>query len=128
MAIIKQYHADTDTTYVYESVSYWDEEKKQSRSRRRVIGKVDPDTGEIVPTGKRGRKKKNAVSESAAETEVEASDFREKISELTTLLKQKDLQITRLEQENKLLRNSLLQTGKLLEQCTAICADAMESR
>jgi len=55
MAIIKQYHKDTDTTYVYESTSYWDEEKKQSRSKRRVIGKLDPETGEIVPTGRRGR-------------------------------------------------------------------------
>ena len=57
MAIIKQYHKDTDTTYVYESISYWDEEKKQSRSKRRVIGKLDPETGEIIPTGKSGRKK-----------------------------------------------------------------------
>ena len=54
MAIIKQYHKDTDTTYVYESISYWDEEKKQSRSKRRVIGKLDPETGEIIPTGRRG--------------------------------------------------------------------------
>ena len=30
MALIKQYHKDTDTTYVYESISYWDEEKKRS--------------------------------------------------------------------------------------------------
>lgn len=58
MAIVKQYHKDTDTTYVYESESYWDPEKKQSRSRRKVIGKIDPDTGEIIPTGQRGRKKK----------------------------------------------------------------------
>ena len=50
MAIIKQYHKDTDTTYVYESVSYWDAEKGQSRSKRRVIGKLDPVTGEIIPT------------------------------------------------------------------------------
>ena len=57
MAIIKQYHKDTDTTYVYESISYWDPEKKQSRSKRRVIGKLDPVTGEIIPTGKRGRTK-----------------------------------------------------------------------
>ena len=56
MAIIKQYHKDTDTTYVYESTSYWDADKGQSRSKRRVIGKIDPATGEIVPTGRRGRK------------------------------------------------------------------------
>ena len=59
MAIVKQYHKDSDTTYVYESTSYWDAEKGQSRSKRKVIGKVDPVTGEIVPTGGKGRKKKN---------------------------------------------------------------------
>lgn len=58
MAIIKQYHKDTDTTYVYESESYWDPELKQARSKRRCIGKIDPETGETVPTGKRGKKKK----------------------------------------------------------------------
>ena len=56
MAIIKQYHKDTDTTYVYESTYYYDKDKKQSRSKRRVIGKIDKETGEIVPTGKRGSK------------------------------------------------------------------------
>ena len=71
MAQVRQYHKDTDTTYVYESESYWDPEKKQSRSRRRLIGKVDPATGEIVPCGKRGRKPKDpdkAVAPSAQGT------------------------------------------------------------
>lgn len=36
-------------TYVYESESYWDREKKQPRSRRKLIGHVDPETGEVVP-------------------------------------------------------------------------------
>lgn len=58
MAIIKQYHKDTDTTYVYESVSYWDAEKRQSRSKRTLLGKIDPETGDIIPTGKRGEEKK----------------------------------------------------------------------
>lgn len=57
MSIIKQYHKDTNTTYVYESESYWDPELKQARSQRRCIGKIDPETGEMIPTGKRGRKK-----------------------------------------------------------------------
>ena len=55
MAIIQQYHKDTDTTYVYESESYWVPELGQSRSRRKCIGKIDPATGEIVPCGKRGK-------------------------------------------------------------------------
>ena len=64
MAIIRQYHKDTDTTYVYESISYWDAEKQQSRSKRKLLGKIDPLSGEIIPTGKRGRKKREAAWES----------------------------------------------------------------
>ena len=58
MGIVMQYHKDTDTTYVYESESYYDPSKKQSRSKRKLIGKLDKETGEIIPTGKRGPKKK----------------------------------------------------------------------
>lgn len=72
MAIVKQYHKDTDTTYVYESISYWDTEKQQGRSRRKCIGKIDPETGEIVPTGKRGRKKKTETK-----TEYDDSQLKE---------------------------------------------------
>ena len=73
MAIIQQYHKDTDTTYVYESESYWVPELGQSRSRRKCIGKIDPATGEIVPCGKRGPKKK--VPETPAET-VDSEEYK----------------------------------------------------
>jgi hypothetical protein len=43
----------TGITYAYESISYWDKEKKQSRAKRVCIGKVDPKTGGIIPTRKR---------------------------------------------------------------------------
>ena len=62
MAIIKKYNAANKTTYVYDSVSYWDKEKQQPRSKRKLIGKIDPETGEIVPTAGRGRKPKTVVS------------------------------------------------------------------
>ena len=58
MAIVKYLNKITGVTYVYESESYWDKEKKQPRNRRKLIGKLDPITGEIVPTGKKGRPKK----------------------------------------------------------------------
>ena len=58
-AIIKQYDKRIGVTYAYESSSYWDKEKQQSRSRRKLIGIVDPTTGEIVPTTK---KKRNSLS------------------------------------------------------------------
>ena len=60
MAIVKQHDKRIGVTYAYESTSYWDSEKKQSRSKRRLIGIVDPITGEITPTTK---KKRNELSD-----------------------------------------------------------------
>ena len=52
-AIVYQTNKKTGIKYAYESQSYWDKEKKQSRAKRKCIGKVDPVTGQIVPTRKR---------------------------------------------------------------------------
>ena len=57
-AIVYQTDKRSGITYAYKSVSYWDKEKQQSRSKRTLIGRVDNDTGEIVPTDGRGRKNK----------------------------------------------------------------------
>ena len=40
----------TGVTYVYESVSHWDKEKQQPRSKQVCIGKIDPTTGELIPS------------------------------------------------------------------------------
>ena len=45
------------TTYCYRSESYWDKESKTPKSKRTLIGKIDPETGEMVPTRPRGRRK-----------------------------------------------------------------------
>lgn len=58
MAIIKQHDKRSGITYAYESHSYWDPVKKMTRAKRKLIGRVDPDTGEIIPTDGRNRKKK----------------------------------------------------------------------
>ncbi|MBN1549892.1 IS1634 family transposase [bacterium] len=34
--------------YIYEAEGVWDPEKKQSRQKRKYIGKLDPDSGEII--------------------------------------------------------------------------------
>jgi hypothetical protein len=56
MAIINQFDKRTGVTYVYESRSVWVPELKQSRAKRTLIGKRDPETGEIIATAKRGKK------------------------------------------------------------------------
>jgi transposase len=58
-AIVHQKDKRSGITYAYESVSYWDKEKQQSRAKRTLIGRVDEKTGEILPTDGRGRKRKN---------------------------------------------------------------------
>ncbi|OMF18506.1 transposase [Paenibacillus sp. FSL H8-0548] len=57
--IVYQKDNRSGITYAYESVSYWDKEKKQSRAKRTLIGRVDPHSGEIVPTDGRGRKEQS---------------------------------------------------------------------
>lgn len=52
-AIVYQTSKQTGITYAYESLSYWDKEKRQSRAKRKCIGRVDPETKEIIPTRKR---------------------------------------------------------------------------
>ena len=65
MAIIKQYDKRSGITYAYESHSYWDPEKKMTRAKRKLIGRVDPQTGEIVPTDGRNKKCKVLAEEDA---------------------------------------------------------------
>lgn len=63
MSLVKLTNKKTGITYVYESTSYYDKEKKQSRPKRKLIGKIDPETGEIVPTTPRTAPKKNKKPE-----------------------------------------------------------------
>lgn len=94
-SIVKLTDKRTGVTYVYESESYWDKEKKQPRSRRKLIGKIDPETNEIVPTGPRGRKKG---------TGTEKSNDHHQESELAAILEDKNRQIRELKEENRDLR------------------------
>lgn len=56
--IIYQTDKRSGITYAYNSVSYWDKEKKQSRAKRTLIGRLDTTTNEIVPTDGRCRAKR----------------------------------------------------------------------
>ena len=62
-SIIKRLDKRTGITYVYESTSYWDKEKKQPRSKRVLIGKLDPDTDKVVPTDGRGKRRKERLQQ-----------------------------------------------------------------
>ncbi len=61
----------TGVTYVYESISFRDKEKKLPRNKRVCIGKLDPISGEFIPS-KRLKPEQVAVRDPAvtASTEI----------------------------------------------------------
>jgi hypothetical protein len=58
---VYQVNKKTGVTYVYEATSIWDKEKKQPRNKQVCIGKIDPETGEFVPS-KRLDQKQAAIA------------------------------------------------------------------
>jgi len=93
--MIKQKDKRTGITYVYESESYWDKEKQQPRSNRKLIGKIDDQTGEVVPTDGRGKKRTEIKKSVSLDTAL--------CSELKLNLKEKELLIHQLTIKNKAL-------------------------
>lgn len=118
MAIIKQYHKDTDTTYVYDSQSYWDAEKGQSRSKRKLLGKLDPKTGEIIPTGQRGRKKKEYPAEDPTQVEAKvtaaAVGYLEKIQQQELTIRQQQTQITEMSKRIAQMEDTISKAAAIL--------------
>ena len=93
-SIVYQIDKKTGTKYAYESISYWDKEKKQPRSKRKYLGKVDPETGNIIPS--RGRSTHSEEEGSQEKADLRAlhneiknrdktiEDLRREIDELTS--------------------------------------------
>jgi len=47
------YNKKNDTTYVYSVESYWDKKKKAPRNKQVCLGKLDPETGKVIPSKRR---------------------------------------------------------------------------
>ena len=94
MGIVYQTDKRSGITYAYENKAYWDKEKKQSRSKRTLIGRVDPETGKIIPTD--GRCKKLSPTHQA-----------DSAYQMPRTLKECKAEILRLLDENKSLKEQL---------------------
>ena len=105
MAIIKSRNKKTGILYAYESESYWDKEKQQPRSHRKLIGKVDETTGEIIPTGKKGTR---ATSEDTFPSDN--ADYRQLYEESRKQAEEADREIVDLRRR---LAEAELRVGKL---------------
>lgn len=101
MAIIKQFDKRSGITYVYDSKSYYDKEKKCSRAKRTLIGKIDPDTGEMIPTDGRNKGAKSKPDSVSPEINKD-----KRIQELVDENRQLKLQISALKKELERIQNS----------------------
>lgn len=110
MKISKSYDKRTGRTYVYEVLeNYWDPELKQPRNKRRLIGRWDPETEQIVPTRK---KKKVADKKTTEKNSNEKVDYQ--------ALYQKTLDdLNRAEEENKILRCQIEQLTSCLQEVSS---------
>ncbi len=61
MSITRSYNKHTNTYYAYETTYVWDEKAQKKIQRKQCIGKIDPKTDQIIPTGKRGRPRKTDI-------------------------------------------------------------------
>ena len=107
MAILK-YANQSGVVYAYESISKWDPVKKQSRAIRKCLGRVDPETGEIVPKslsqGSSKKKKDDGIS----------SDLNQELDKLRVNYDMLKVQNQELIKENKRLKDVLLKIEKTI--------------
>ena len=115
MAIIDVHNKKRGITYVYDSHSYWDKELKQPRSRRRLLGRRDPDTGELVPTRKCG-----TASSATPASADSVTDYATLYRRIQKTIREKDALIFRL-------RGELAAARRLLSTQARCMAKAVEA-
>ncbi|MCR5453048.1 MAG: hypothetical protein K6F00_10505 [Lachnospiraceae bacterium] len=120
MSIVKNKDKRTGITYVYESESYWDKEKQQPRAHRTLIGKLDEETGEIIPTDGRGKKRKDQNTSQTSDTTLAKApmeSFKETIKEKDLLIRQLQAENNALKKEkSKILKDLHMLIGKYTEE------------
>ena len=119
-SIIKSLDKRSGITYVYSSESYWDKEKKAPRNRRTLIGKIDPETGEIVPTNGARRKameRKAAEAKQQIATAIDGLDKEQSaLSEkYIAALEQFDIQLQGIEEDIQTKRREIAETRQSLQ-------------
>ena len=109
--IVYQTNKKTGITYAYESISYWDKEKQQPRSKRQYIGRVDDETGEIIPKQEKKSKPKVSVSSSKEQEHL--------VSEIA----EKNRVIEELSADNERLKSELAAAYQRISKIKSLCED-----
>lgn len=117
-------------SYVYESKSYWVPDKKQPRAKRKLIGKLDPDTGEIIPTGKHSSSKEEpAAHDAAVSTEIvnaSVTNTYSRLKEQDVTIQQLKDEARELRKENEVLKKEVSRMHGLVNHIISSCNEALQ--
>lgn len=97
MTITRSYNKHTNTYYAYETSYVWDEKAQKKVQKKQCIGKFDPETDKIIPTGKRGRPRGSTSAKEAEDTKY--ADFMADAKKLSKKLKSVEASFEKLSSE-----------------------------
>ena len=123
MSRVYQYDNRVNVTYVYDVEEVYNEQTGKTQSKRKLIGKLDPETKQLVPTGKRGRPTKTDCP--SADTKKEEKRNKEELAKARFLetLQKKDEAITALKSENRQLKAAINKLEKTILSISTLCGD-----
>jgi hypothetical protein len=115
--IVYQTNQKTGVKYAYLSKSYWNKDKKAPRSTRQYLGRVDPETGEIIKGSGKNRQVVKVTEDGTVVNEVpereEQDEQDERDAKIASLEARLAEMTERYEEAAGLLREISALAGKL---------------
>lgn len=122
MAIVK-YRNQSGILYAYDQISEWDPVRKQSRSKRTLLGRVDEETGEIIKT----TKKRKSKSKDGGTEQKTQSDFEALYKDAATRIRELEKSLEEISSRNILLEEENRKAKKLLEEIHKMTGNGLGS-
>ena len=126
MSIVLQHDSRTNVTYAYHNTVIWDKVQKKSSTSRILIGKVDPETGEVVKTS--GNRRKKQIDDKTIDSEI--AEFNKKVREKKNmeeaLLSGNSLEIMHLKEELARIQHKYKQVSQIMLSATSQIRQILE--
>lgn len=78
-SIIYRTNPASGYVYAYKSTSFWDPKLKRPRSHQEYLGRVDPETKEILPKGTNGKRNRGPSRKSDPQKDAELESIKKEI-------------------------------------------------
>ena len=126
MSIVLQHDSRANVTYAYHNTVIWDKVQKKSSTSRILIGKVDPETGEVVKTS--GNRRKKQIDDKTIDSEI--AEFNKKVREKKNmeeaLLSGNILEIMHLKEELARIQHKYKQVSQIMLSATSQIRQILE--